>query len=56
MKSVVESLEGNKVKVSVTVDSSEFPGSGPFLTGLTLTGDVLSWSHAGKPRSVTLTH
>jgi len=38
-----------------TVDSSELPGSGPFLTGLTLTADVLSWSHDGTPRSLTLT-
>jgi len=38
-----------------TVDASAFPGSGPFLTGLKLTGNLLSWSHAGTPRSVTLT-
>ena len=37
-----------------TVDSSKLPGDGPFLTGLTLTGDNLSWSHDGSPRSVTL--
>ncbi len=38
-----------------TLDSSELPGDGPFLTGLTLTGDVLSWSHDGTPRTATLT-
>ena len=38
-----------------TIDSSNLPGDGPFLTGLTLTGDVLSWSHDGTPRSATLT-
>jgi hypothetical protein len=38
-----------------SVDSGPFPGSGPFLTGLRLTGDVLSWDHAGTPQSVTLT-
>jgi hypothetical protein len=37
-----------------TIDSSNLPGEGPFLTGLKLTGDVLSWSHDGTPRSVTL--
>ncbi len=37
------------------VDSSKQPGSGPFLTSLTLNGDTLSWSHDGSPRSVTLT-
>ncbi len=38
-----------------TVDSSKIPGNGPFLTGLTLTDDVLSWNHDGTERSVTLT-
>jgi hypothetical protein len=38
-----------------TVDSSKISGNGPFLTGLNFAGDVLSWSHAGAPRSVTLT-
>ena len=37
-----------------TVDSSTLPGDGPYLTGLALNGDVLSWSHDGTPRSVTL--
>ena len=37
-----------------TVDSSKLPGDGPFLTGLTLNGDVLSWSHDGTPKNVML--
>jgi hypothetical protein len=37
------------------LDTSHLPGTGPFLTALTLTGDVLSWSHDGTPKSVTLT-
>jgi hypothetical protein len=36
-------------------DDSEFTGVGPFLTGLTLNGDALSWSHGGSPRTVDLT-
>ena len=37
-----------------TVDSFEAPGNGPFLTGLTLTGDTLGWSRDGTPESVVL--
>jgi photosystem II stability/assembly factor-like uncharacterized protein len=37
-----------------TVDSSNISGDGHYLTGLTLSGDVLSWSHDGSPRSVSL--
>ncbi len=37
-----------------TIDTSRLPGSGPFLTDLTLTGDTLSWSHSGAPRDITL--
>lgn len=37
------------------VDSGRFPGTGPFLTGLNLTGDTLSWTHAGTPQTATLT-
>jgi hypothetical protein len=37
------------------LDTSQLPGSGPFLTALTLTGDILSWSHNGTPESATLT-
>lgn len=36
------------------VDSSKLSGSGPFLTGLTLQGDTLSWVHDGIPRSTGL--
>jgi len=39
-----------------TVDSTKLPGGGPYLTDLTLTGDVLTWNHAGTLRSVTLAH
>jgi hypothetical protein len=38
-----------------TIDSSTISGNGPYLTALTLTGDVLSWDHHGSPRSTTLT-
>jgi hypothetical protein len=37
-----------------TVDTSALPGQGPFLTGLALTGDVLSWNHNGTFHSITL--
>ena len=37
------------------VDSGRFPGTGPFLTGLNLTGDTLSWTRAGTRRTATLT-
>jgi hypothetical protein len=37
-----------------TVDTSELAGSRQSLTGLMLTGDVLTWSHGGSPRTVTL--
>jgi WD40-like Beta Propeller Repeat len=47
----IESIE----VFNATVDSSRLPGSGPFLTGLTLNGDTLSWSHDGSPRSEQLT-
>jgi hypothetical protein len=41
-----------------TLDTStEFEAqTGPQLTGLNLTGDTLSWQHAGTPRTDTLTH
>jgi hypothetical protein len=51
----IESIEASDKTGVHTVDSSELPGSGPFLTGLTLNGDTLSWSHDGSPRSVELT-
>lgn len=38
-----------------TVDSGRLPGSGPFLTALKLTGDTLTWNHAGTFRTATLT-
>jgi hypothetical protein len=39
-----------------TIDTTHLPGTGPFLTHLTLTADLLSWSHTGTPRSITLVH
>jgi hypothetical protein len=51
----VESIEASDETGLRAVDSSKLPGSGPFLTGLTLNGDTLSWSDEGSPRSVTLT-
>jgi WD40 repeat protein len=50
----VEQLQASDGSGVRTVDASEFPGTGPFLTGLRISGDVLSWSHSGMPRSVTL--
>ncbi len=57
----VDVRSGRKTQVSDhsgvrTVDTSRRPGAGPFLTDLTLTGDVLSWNHDGAPRSITLQH
>jgi hypothetical protein len=51
----VESIETADATGHHTVDSTKLPGSGPFLTGLALNGDTLTWSHDGSPRSVTLT-
>jgi WD40-like Beta Propeller Repeat len=51
----VEQIQASDRSGLHTVDFTEAPGNGPFLTGLTLTGDVLSWSHDGTPRTVTLT-
>ncbi len=51
----IESIEASDKKGVHTVDSTKLPGSGPFLTGLTLTGDTVSWSHDGSPRSAALT-
>ena len=51
----VEQLQASDRKGLHAVDSGAVPGSGPLLTGLTLTGDLLSWSHAGTPRTIALT-
>ena len=51
----VEQIQASDSSGLRTVEFSETPGNGPVLTGLTLTGDVLSWSHDGTPRTVTLT-
>ena len=51
----VEQIQASDANGLHTVDTSRIPGSGPFLTGLTLTGDVLSWNHDGTPRTITLT-
>ena len=49
----LQAADGNGVHA---VDSGERPVSAPpLLTGLTLTGDLLSWSHAGTPRTLALT-
>lgn len=50
----IEQIQTSDATGLHTVDSSRLPGAGPFLTGLTLTGDTLTWSHAGSPRSVRL--
>lgn len=49
-----EQVEASDAAGLHTVDTSKLPGSGPFLTGLKLIRDVLSWSHDGSPRSATL--
>jgi hypothetical protein len=51
----LEQIQASDATGLHAVDTSELPGPGPFLTGPTLTGDVLSWSANGTPRSVTLT-
>jgi hypothetical protein len=51
----IESIKASDKTGLHIVDSSHIPGSGPFLTGLTLNGDTLSWSHDGSPRTATLT-
>ncbi len=52
----VEQIQASDATGLHTVDASKIPGAGTFLTGLTLTGDVLSWNHDGTQRGVTLTH
>ena len=47
----IQAADGNGVR---TVDSGRFPGSAPSLTDLKLTGDTLSWNHAGTLRTATL--
>jgi hypothetical protein len=37
-----------------TLDTVTAPGMGPLLTGLSLTGDTLTWEHAGTPETATL--
>jgi hypothetical protein len=51
----IESIEASDRTGLHAVDSSRLPGSGPFLSGLMLNGDTLSWSHDGAPRTATLT-
>jgi len=52
----VEQIQASDATGLHTVDSSKIPGTGPVMTGLTLTGDVLTWNHDGTQRSVPLTH
>jgi hypothetical protein len=49
-----ERLQTSAGGVMKTIDSSTISGTGPFLTGLTLKGDVVSWSHDGTPRTLSL--
>ena len=51
----VEQVQASDAIGLHTVDSSKSPSAGPLLSGLTLTGNVLSWNHDGTQRSVTLT-
>ena len=50
----LENIQASDATGLHTVDTSELAGSGRSLTALMLTGDVLTWSHAGSPRTVTL--
>ena len=51
----VEQIQASDADGLHTFDSSEAPGTGPFLTSLSLTGGVLSWNHDGMQHSDTLT-
>ena len=52
----VEQLQASDGNGVHAVDSGERLASAPpLLTGLTLTGDLLSWKHAGTPRTFALT-
>ncbi len=37
-----------------TVDTAASPGAKPVLTDLALSGDTLTWRHAGAPQSIQL--
>lgn len=50
----IEHIQASDATGLHTLDSSEFRGTGPFLTQLALTSDTLSWSHNGTPRSSSL--
>jgi hypothetical protein len=50
----IEHIQASDATGLHTIDSSEAPGTGPALTELALTGDTLTWSHNGSPRSSTL--
>ena len=50
----VEQIEASDKSGERTVDQAT-TSSGSFLTGLTLSGDTLSWNHGTTPMSTTLT-
>ena len=50
----VERVEASDKTGLHTIDESESVGSNSLLTGLTLNGDTLSWSHDGSARTATL--
>jgi len=50
----VEQIEASDRSGARTLDQAT-TSSGSFLTGLTLTGDTLSWNHGATPMSTTLT-
>jgi hypothetical protein len=50
----IEQIQTSDATGLHTVDTAKLPGNGPFLTGLALTGDVLSWSHDGTAMGLTL--
>ncbi len=50
-----EEMQASDGNGSHIIDGARFPGTGQFLTDLKLTGDTLSWKHAGTLRTAKLT-
>ncbi len=53
---VVNDIAGTRTldTVTATTASYQVQGAAPLLTGLTLTGDTLTWNHDGTPRTAQL--
>ena len=50
----IERIQASDATGTHSLDSVTSATPAPVLTDLKLTGDVLSWRHAGTPRSTTL--